>query len=125
MRWPTPPTGPDGAGITNTAPSPATTPATELGSHDQRSTTAVLPGPTRGGLPPAPPPCCDREGGEGLSPPLEYTAPHGAPDDGRKLTPYRQAGSRVDSRGRRNDDRVRMPVRPASPVPGYASRGAC
>src|SRR3954471_17377009 len=42
MRWPTPPTGPDGAGITNTAPRPATTPATELGSHDQRSTTAVL-----------------------------------------------------------------------------------
>src|SRR3954466_9197595 len=37
MRWPTPPTGPDGAGITNTAPRPATTPATELGSHDQRS----------------------------------------------------------------------------------------
>src|SRR4051794_32036284 len=42
MRWPTPPTGPAGAGITNTAPRPATTPATELGSHDQRSTTAVL-----------------------------------------------------------------------------------
>src|SRR4051795_7028637 len=48
MRWPTPPTGPAGAGITNTAPRPATTPTTELGSHDQRSTTAVLttlPGP--------------------------------------------------------------------------------
>ncbi len=29
-------------------------------------------------LPPAPPPCCDRAGGEGLSPPLESTAPHGA-----------------------------------------------
>src|SRR4051794_31523638 len=42
MRWPTPPTGPDGAGITNTAPGSATTPAMELGSHDQRSTTAVL-----------------------------------------------------------------------------------
>src|SRR3954453_5089494 len=40
-RWPTPPTGPDGAGITNIAPRPATTPATEFGSHDQRSTTAV------------------------------------------------------------------------------------
>src|SRR4051794_20723068 len=45
MRWPTPPTGSDGAGITNTAPGPATTPATELGSHDQRSTTAVLEDP--------------------------------------------------------------------------------
>src|SRR4051794_4237452 len=44
MRWPTPPTGPDGAGITNIAPRPATTPATEFGSHDQRSTTAVLTG---------------------------------------------------------------------------------
>src|SRR3954463_6045551 len=42
MRWATPPAGPDGAEITNTAPSPATTPATEFGSHDQRSTTAVL-----------------------------------------------------------------------------------
>src|SRR4051794_1297886 len=42
MRWPTPLTGPAGAGITNTAPRPATTPTTELGSHDQRSTTAVL-----------------------------------------------------------------------------------
>src|SRR3954451_20924062 len=42
MRWPMPPTGPAGAGITNTAPRPATTPATELDSHDQRSTTAVL-----------------------------------------------------------------------------------
>src|SRR4051795_11553612 len=42
MRSPTPPTGPAGAGITNTAPRPATTPATEPGSHDQRSTTAVL-----------------------------------------------------------------------------------
>src|SRR4051812_31842054 len=42
MRWPTPRTGPDGAGITNTAPGPATTPAMECGFHDQRSTTAVL-----------------------------------------------------------------------------------
>src|SRR3954447_3982653 len=42
MRWPTPRIGPDGAAITNTAPRPATTPATESSSHDQRSTTAVL-----------------------------------------------------------------------------------
>src|SRR3954462_11027363 len=51
MRWPTPPTGPDGAAITNIAPGPATTPATASDFHDQRSTTAVLPGlrpsPTR------------------------------------------------------------------------------
>src|SRR5687768_9983214 len=31
----------------------------------------TLPGTTRLRLPPAPPPCCDRAGGEGLSPPLE------------------------------------------------------
>src|SRR3954453_18747530 len=42
MRSPTPPTGPDGAAITNTAPGPATTPATASDFHDQRSTTAVL-----------------------------------------------------------------------------------
>src|SRR3954451_1020358 len=42
MRWPTPPTGPDGAAITNIAPGPATTPATASDFHDQRSTTAVL-----------------------------------------------------------------------------------
>src|SRR4051794_6545110 len=42
MRWPTPWAGPDGAEITNTAPRSATTPATACGSHDQRSTTAVL-----------------------------------------------------------------------------------
>src|SRR5438270_13870049 len=51
MRWPTPPTGHDGAEIINTAPRPATTPATEFDSHEQRSTTAVLtglrPSPTR------------------------------------------------------------------------------
>jgi hypothetical protein len=28
--------------------------------------------------PPAPPPCCDRISGDGLSPPVEPTAPHGA-----------------------------------------------
>jgi hypothetical protein len=39
---------------------------------------ATLPVVTLARLPPAPPPCCDRAGGEGLSPPLEYTAPHGA-----------------------------------------------
>src|SRR4051812_5694686 len=42
MRWPTPPTGPDGAEITNIAPRPVTTAATGFDSHDQRSTTAVL-----------------------------------------------------------------------------------
>src|SRR5438309_2018932 len=42
MRWPTPPTGHDGAEIINTALRPATTPATEFDSHEQRSTTAVL-----------------------------------------------------------------------------------
>jgi hypothetical protein len=31
----------------------------------------ALPGTTRIRLPSAPPPCCDRTGGEGLSPPLE------------------------------------------------------
>src|SRR6185437_6297648 len=38
----------------------------------------TLPGTTRIRLPPAPPSCCDRISGEGLSPPLESTAPHGA-----------------------------------------------
>ena len=38
----------------------------------------TLSGTSRIGLPSAPPPCCDRVGGEGLSPPLETTAPHGA-----------------------------------------------
>src|SRR3954466_16357008 len=42
MRWPTPPTGPDGAEIIFIRPRPATTPATEFGSHDQRSTAGVL-----------------------------------------------------------------------------------
>src|SRR4051812_29962056 len=42
MRWPTPRTGHDGDDITNTAPRPATTRTTAFGSHDQRSTTAVL-----------------------------------------------------------------------------------
>src|SRR4051794_4636910 len=42
MRWPTPPAGHEGAATPNPAPSPATTPATASGSHDQRSTTAVL-----------------------------------------------------------------------------------
>jgi hypothetical protein len=36
------------------------------------------PGTSRSRLPSAPPPCCDRVSGEGLSPPLETTAPHGA-----------------------------------------------
>src|SRR3954451_7460471 len=47
MRWPTPRIGPDGAAITNTAPGPATTPATASSAHDQRSTTAVLAGHRR------------------------------------------------------------------------------
>lgn len=38
----------------------------------------TLPGTSRIGLPPAPPPCCDRVSGEGLPPPLDTTAPHGA-----------------------------------------------
>ena len=38
----------------------------------------TLPGTSRIRLPPASPPCCDRAGGEGLSPPLESSAPHGA-----------------------------------------------
>src|SRR4051795_9253262 len=42
MRRPTPRTGHDGDDITNTAPRPATTRTTAFGSHDQRSTTAVL-----------------------------------------------------------------------------------
>ena len=29
-------------------------------------------------MPSAPPPCCDRVSGEGLSPPLDTAAPHGA-----------------------------------------------
>ncbi|GAA3614397.1 hypothetical protein GCM10022223_33290 [Kineosporia mesophila] len=36
------------------------------------------PGISRSRLPSAPPPCCDRDSGEGLSPPLETTTPHGA-----------------------------------------------
>jgi hypothetical protein len=38
----------------------------------------TLSGTSRSRLPSAPPPCCDRVSGEGLSPPLETTAPHGA-----------------------------------------------
>ena len=38
----------------------------------------VHPGTSRDRLPSAPPPCCDRVSGEGLSPPLAQTAPHGA-----------------------------------------------
>jgi hypothetical protein len=38
----------------------------------------TLPGTTRIRLPSAPPSCCDKISGEGLSPPLESTAPHGA-----------------------------------------------
>lgn len=38
----------------------------------------TLPGTSRVRLPSAPPPYCDRVSGEGLSPPLETTAPHGA-----------------------------------------------
>lgn len=38
----------------------------------------TLSGTSRIGLPSAPPPCCDRVGGEGLPPPLDTTAPHGA-----------------------------------------------
>jgi hypothetical protein len=38
----------------------------------------ALPGTSRIRLPSAPPPCCDRVSGEGLSPPLETAAPHGA-----------------------------------------------
>jgi len=38
----------------------------------------ALPGTTRTRLPSAPPTCCDRISGEGLPPPLESTAPHGA-----------------------------------------------
>ena len=38
----------------------------------------TLPGNTRIRLPSAPPSCCDRISGEGLPPPLESTAPHGA-----------------------------------------------
>jgi hypothetical protein len=36
------------------------------------------PAPPRVRLPSAPPPCCDRVSGEGLSPPLDTAAPHGA-----------------------------------------------
>src|SRR6185312_1243083 len=50
---------------------------------------AALTGITRLGLPPASPSCCDRIGRGGLTPPLEYTAPHGALNGGRKLTPFR------------------------------------
>ena len=54
---------------------------------------ATLPVTTRIRLPPAPPSCCDRIGGEGLSPPLESTAPHGALNGDRKLTPLRRVSS--------------------------------
>ncbi len=36
-------------------------------------------GTSRDRLPSASPPCYDRDGGEGLSPPLKSSAPHGAP----------------------------------------------
>jgi hypothetical protein len=49
------------------------------------------------GLPPALPSCCDRIGVEGLSPPLESTAPHGALNGSRILTSYRQ--SKIDRLG--------------------------
>ena len=48
---------------------------------------ATLSVTTRIGLPPASPSCCDRIGRGGLTPPLESTAPHGALNGGRKLTP--------------------------------------
>ncbi len=38
----------------------------------------IHPGTSRDRLPPAPPPCCDKVSGEGLSPPLAQAAPHGA-----------------------------------------------
>ena len=38
----------------------------------------TLPGTSRVGLPSAPPPCCDRDSDEGLPPPFETAAPHGA-----------------------------------------------
>ena len=38
----------------------------------------IRPGTSRDRLPSAPPPCCDKVSGEGLSPPLATTAPHGA-----------------------------------------------
>src|SRR5437868_2224101 len=38
----------------------------------------TLPGTSRIGVPSAPPPCCDRDGDEGLPPPFETAAPHGA-----------------------------------------------
>ena len=67
---------------------------------------ATLPVVTRIGLPPAPPPCCDRAGGEGLSPPLEYTAPHGALNGGRILTPSRHAAQGSGFTCRRQDRRA-------------------
>ena len=38
----------------------------------------IRPGTSRDRLPSAPPPCCDKVSGEGLSPPLATPAPHGA-----------------------------------------------
>jgi hypothetical protein len=38
----------------------------------------IYPGTSRDKLPSAPPPCCDKVSGEGLSPPLATPAPHGA-----------------------------------------------
>src|SRR3954452_7713353 len=46
----------------------------------------TLPGTTRIRLPPAPPLRYDGAGGEGLSPPPESTAPHGA--TGSRSTPH-------------------------------------
>jgi hypothetical protein len=54
----------------------------------------VRAAPTRSGtsrtrLPSASPPCYDRDGGEGLSPPLKSSAPHGARGSGLKDAPAR------------------------------------
>src|SRR5690242_2524952 len=61
----------------------------------------ALPSASRIGLPSATPPCCDRDSGGGLSPPLESTAPHGAPGGTRTSSstpappaPYRSKRSR-------------------------------
>ena len=64
----------------------------------------TLPGTTRIRLPPAPPPCCDRAGGEGLPPPLEP----------QRLTAHAHAPAHVrDDHARRRRQLARRPDRGA------------
>jgi hypothetical protein len=64
------------SGATSSTPAPSAARSTPRPGAVR--TAPTLPGTSRVGLSSASPPCCDRNGGGGLSPPLETTAPHGA-----------------------------------------------